>query len=178
MFACKVHHLRYLGFCDLIRIDAAFADAVVVDMQHYSCGGFVVLSEEAFQNMHDELHRRVIVVENEDPVHVRPLGLRLGLGDDRSARPALVVATLAIIVGHTGGAQFTDRQVSLCKGESHVQSIAYRVAPWPRRHVTTNIIKTSAQPFQAANSREACPVPGQGVSIRTICRGQEEIAIA
>ena len=127
MFARKVHDLRDLGFCDLIRVDAAFADPVVVDMQHYSCGGFVVLAEEAFENMHDELHRRVVVVENEDPVHVRPLGLRLRLRDDRGARTALLVSTLAIIVGHASGPQDTDRKVSFCKGESHGRSIAFRV---------------------------------------------------
>ena len=127
MFARKVHDLRDLGFCDLIRVDAAFADPVVVDMQHYSCGGFVVLAEEAFQNMHDEFHRGVVVVENEDPVHVRPLGLRLRLRDDRGARTALLVSTLAIIVGHASGPQDTDRKVSFCKGESHGRSIAFRV---------------------------------------------------
>ena len=125
MFARKVHDLRDLGFRDLVRIDAAFADPVMMHMQHYSCGGFVVLAEEAFQNVHDELHGRVVVVENEDPVHVRPLGLRLGLGDDRSARPALLVSTLAIIVGHASGPQDADRKVSFCKRESHGRSIAF-----------------------------------------------------
>ena len=127
MFARKVHDLRNLGFCDFVSIDAALADPVMVNMQHYSCGGFVVLAEEAFQNMHDELHRRVVVVENEDPVHVRPLGLRLRLRDDRGARTALLVSTLAIIVGHASGPQDTDRKVSFCKGESHGRSIAFRV---------------------------------------------------
>ena len=127
MFACKVHDLRDLGFRDLIRIDAAFADPVVMNMQHYSRGGFVILAEEAFQNMHDELHRRVVVIENEDPVHVRPLGLRLCLGNARSPRPALLVPALAIIVRHTFGSRTADRQVSLCKGESHGQSIAFRL---------------------------------------------------
>ena len=125
MFARKVHDLRDLGFRDLVRIDAAFADPVMMHMQHYSCGGFVVLAKEAFQNMHDEFHGGVVVVENEDPVHVRPLGLRLGLGDDRSAGPALLVSALAILVGHTDGSRTTDRKVSLCKGESHGRSIAF-----------------------------------------------------
>ena len=127
MFARKVHDLRDLGFRDFVRIDAAFADPVVVNMQHNSCGGFVVLSEEALQNMHDELHRRVVVVENEDPLHIRPLGLRFCLGDDRGARPALLVPALAIIVRHTGGSRTTDRKVGLCRGESHGRSIALRL---------------------------------------------------
>ena len=125
MFARKVHDLRDLGFRNFVRIDAAFADPVVVNMQHNSCGGFVVLSEEAFQYMHDEFHRRVIVIENKDPVHVRPLGLRLGLGDDRSAWSALLVPALAIVVGHIGGSRTTDRNTSLCKEESHGRSIAF-----------------------------------------------------
>ena len=125
MFARKVHDLRDLGFRDLVRIDAAFADPVMMHMQHYSCGGFVVLAKEAFQNMHDEFHGGVVVVENEDPVHIRPLGLRLGLGDDRGAWSALLVPALAIVVGHIGGSRTTDRNISLCKGESHGRSIAF-----------------------------------------------------
>ena len=35
--------------------------------------------------MHHELHRRVVVVEQQHTVEARPLGLRLGLGDDRGA---------------------------------------------------------------------------------------------
>ena len=125
MFARKVHDLRDLGFRDFIRIDTALADPVVMNMQHYSCGGFVVLSEEAFQDMHDELHRRVVVVENKHPVHIRPLGLRLSLGDDRGAWSTLLVPALAIIVSHTSGRRPTDRKVSLCKGECHGRSITF-----------------------------------------------------
>ena len=58
-------------------------------------------------------------------LHVRPLGLRLGLGDDRSAWSALLVPALAIVVGHIGGSRTTDRNISLCKGESHGRSIAF-----------------------------------------------------
>src|SRR5207237_10518676 len=54
--------------------------------------------------VHNELHWRVIVVENEHAVHVWPLGLRLGLGNDRSAGPALVIPAFAIIIRHPGRA--------------------------------------------------------------------------
>src|SRR5262249_40265613 len=103
MFARKVHDLRDLGFRDLVRINAAFADPVMMDMQHYSRGSFVVLAKEALQNMHDELHRGIVVIKNKNPVHVRALGLRLCLGNDRSAWPALLVPALAIVVRHTVG---------------------------------------------------------------------------
>jgi len=100
MFARKVHHLGHFGLCYFVRIDAAFADAVVMDMQHNSCGGFVILAEESFQHVHDEFHRRVIVVENEHAVQIWPLGLRLGLGNDRGAGATRFVAALAVIIGH------------------------------------------------------------------------------
>src|SRR5262245_54720116 len=104
MFARKVHHLRHLGLCHLISIDAAFAYSMVMYMQHNSCGGFVILAEEPLKDVHDNLHRRVIVVENQDPVHIWPLGLRLGLRNDTGARPTLLIAALAIVVRHPGRA--------------------------------------------------------------------------
>ena len=89
MFSRKVHDLRHLGLGDLISIKAAFADPMVMDMQHNSCGGFVVLAEEAFEHVYDELHRRVVVVQNQHAVHVRPLGLRLGFRNNGCAGSAL-----------------------------------------------------------------------------------------
>ena len=58
--------------------------------------------------MHDELHRRVVVVQQQHAVEARPLGLRLGLGDDRGARRArapafgIVVVIVVVIVSQTG----------------------------------------------------------------------------
>ncbi len=100
MFARKVHHLCDLRLRHLVRIDPAFAYSVVMHMQHNSCGGFVILAEEPLQHMHNELHGCVVVIENEYAVHVRPLGLRLGLGDDPGGRPALVAPALAVVVSH------------------------------------------------------------------------------
>ena len=68
MFARKVHDLRDLGFRDFVSIDAAFADPMVMNMQHNSCGGFVVLPEEPLQDMHNEFHWRIVIVEDEHPV--------------------------------------------------------------------------------------------------------------
>lgn len=129
MFAGKVHDLRYLGLCDLIGIDTAFAYPVVVDMQHNSCGGFVILAEEAFQHVHDELHRRVVVVENKNPVHIRPLGLRLCLGNDRCPGSALLVPALAIVVGHSrrvAARQARGRRLNRCKWGHHGRGIAFQ----------------------------------------------------
>ena len=63
MFAGKVHHLRHFGLSDFVGVDTAFADPVMVNVEHNSRRGFAVFIEEALQHMHDELHRRVVVVE-------------------------------------------------------------------------------------------------------------------
>src|SRR5215813_14714337 len=86
VLAGEVHDLRHLGLGDLVSKDAAFADAVMVNMEHDSCGGIAVLVEEALQHVHHELHRRVVVIEQQHSVHVRPLDLRPRLGDDRASR--------------------------------------------------------------------------------------------
>ena len=46
VFSRKVHNLRYLGFGDLVCKNAAFADAVMMHMQHDRGRGFNVLVEE------------------------------------------------------------------------------------------------------------------------------------
>ena len=100
MFSRKVHHLRDLRFRHLVSVDPAFAYSVMMHMQHNSCGGFVVLPEEPLQDMHNEFHWRVVIVEDKDTVYVRPLGLRLGLGDDAGRRSALIIFAFAIVVSH------------------------------------------------------------------------------
>src|ERR1700674_3032782 len=51
VFSRKVHHLRHLGFGDLVRKNAAFADAVMVDMKHDAGRRFAVLVEETLQHV-------------------------------------------------------------------------------------------------------------------------------
>ena len=98
MFAGKVHDLRHLGFGHFVGIDPAFADAVMMHMQHDSGGGLAVLVEKPLQHVNHELHRRVIVVQQQNPIKVGPLGLRFGLGDDRGAGVATLAAALALVV--------------------------------------------------------------------------------
>ena len=104
MFARKVHDLRYFGLCYLVRKNTTFADPVVVHMQHNSCGRFVIFAKKSFQHVHDEFHWRVIVIEDEHAVHVWPLGLRLGLGNNCRAGPTLFIPAFTIIIGHPGRA--------------------------------------------------------------------------
>ena len=103
VFASKVHNLRHLGLGHLVRIDAAFADAMLMHVHHDSVGAPVVLVEEALEHMDHELHRRVIVVQQQHAVEIGPLGLRLGLGDDRGARRARPSPFAVVVIALTRG---------------------------------------------------------------------------
>ena len=67
------------------EIDAADAAPLVMDLQHDLRRRLEIALEVLLQHHHDELHRRVVVVEQDHLVHPRRLGLlRLALDDDRS----------------------------------------------------------------------------------------------
>src|SRR5262245_35884673 len=86
VLAGEVHHLRHFGLGHLIGVYPTFADPMVMNMQHDSGRRLVVFIEKPLEHMHHEFHRGVVVVEQQDAVEARPLGLRLGLGDDRGSR--------------------------------------------------------------------------------------------
>ncbi len=56
-----------------------------MDVQHDACRLLGRLVEEPFEHIHDEIHRRVVVVQQQHLVEARPLGLRPRLGDDMGA---------------------------------------------------------------------------------------------
>ena len=87
VLAGEIHDLGHFGFGHLVGVDAALPHAILVDMEHDAGGFLAVLAEEALQNEHDELHRRVVVVQKKHPVKIRPFDLGLGAGDDRRALP-------------------------------------------------------------------------------------------
>ena len=96
VFPRKVHHLRDLRLGHLVRENATFPDAVMMHVQHDSRGGLAVLVEELLEHVNDELHRRVVVIQQKNAVEARPFCLRLGLGDyGRAGRAALAVARSA-----------------------------------------------------------------------------------
>lgn len=100
MFSGKVHDLCHFCFGDFVGVNAALANSVMVDMQHDLGCSLPVLVKEPFQNMDNKFHGRVVVIQQQHAVHARPLGLRLGLGNDRSARPAWILALLAVVIRH------------------------------------------------------------------------------
>jgi hypothetical protein len=74
VFSGKVHHLRHFGFRHLVRINAAFADSVMMDVEHDASRALAVLVEETLQHVHHEFHRRVVVVEKQQAIEDRLLG--------------------------------------------------------------------------------------------------------
>ncbi len=81
----EFNDLRDLGFGDVIGENAADADAVAVDVEHDLHRLLAVLVEDLFQDVDDEFHRRVVVVEQEHLVHARLLGLGARFRDDAGA---------------------------------------------------------------------------------------------
>ena len=80
VLAREIHHLRHLGLGDLVGEDPALPDSVMVDVQHDLGRSLDILLEKLLQYMNDEFHRRVIVVQYQDAVEIRPFCLRLDLG--------------------------------------------------------------------------------------------------
>jgi hypothetical protein len=92
-----VHHLGHLGLGDLEREYADHGEALAVDGQHDLDGVVMVDAEKAFEHVHHEFHRRVIVVQQQNLVERRPLGLRPRLGDDA----ALSLGSVVVRCWHT-----------------------------------------------------------------------------
>jgi hypothetical protein len=77
MLSASLLDTYHLGFGDLVRIDATNGTALIMNLQHQSgciLGRFL---EEPAQNVDDELHRGIVVVQKDDAVHRRPFKLGL-----------------------------------------------------------------------------------------------------
>src|SRR5687768_4098935 len=77
-------HLLHLGGGDVAGIDPADADAFPVHLQHDLGGALPAHAEKLLQHYHDELHRRVVVVQQHDLEHrgrlqLAALGLQYGV---------------------------------------------------------------------------------------------------
>jgi hypothetical protein len=67
-----------------------------MDMEHDLGGFFAVLLENVLQDVDDELHRRVIVIQHQYLVHRRFLGPGAGQGQ----RPATALAIALLVVAN------------------------------------------------------------------------------
>ena len=84
-------HLINLGGRHILGENATNAFSVEVNLQHDLRGGFAVFVEKFLNHDHDKLHRRVVIVEQNDLKHLRRLGfLRTTLQNDRLPAAAVV----------------------------------------------------------------------------------------
>ena len=102
VLARKIHHLRHLGLGDLVGEHPALPDSMMMDVEHDLGRGFDILLEELLQNVNDEFHRRVIVIQYQDTIQIWPLGLRFDLCDD-GRRRTTGPARRRVVVTHSGG---------------------------------------------------------------------------
>src|SRR5690606_13772630 len=98
--AREVHHLRHLRLGHLEGKDTDDGKPLLVHGQHDLERLRVGHSEEPFEHMDDELHRRVVVVQEKHLVERRALRLRPRLGDDRG-----LVLTALLAVRQCDGAR-------------------------------------------------------------------------
>ena len=101
MLARKVHDLRHFGLGDFIGEYAALSDPVMMNVQHDLGRGFDILLEEFLENVNDEFHRRIVVVQDQDAIEIGPLCLRFDLGDNGCDGTA-GSANAILIVAHSG----------------------------------------------------------------------------
>jgi len=92
MLTGKVRNPYHFGFSYLISVDAAFANPLLMHAHHYLICGSVILIQEVLEDMDDEVHRRVIVVEQQYTIKIRPLRLRRFPGEHVGPRRAVAFA--------------------------------------------------------------------------------------
>lgn len=82
MLVSKIHYLRNFGFSNFVRKYATLSNAVAMHMQHDLRRLVSCLVEVALKNQNNELHRRVIIIQQQHPVHARFFRARLGTRDN------------------------------------------------------------------------------------------------
>jgi hypothetical protein len=98
MLPGKVHNLAHLRFRYLVCEYPALADAVVMDMEHDAGGTFAIFLEKPLQDVDDEFHGSVVVIQDEHAVEIRLLGLRLRTCNDRGSAISVVPVPFAIVL--------------------------------------------------------------------------------
>jgi hypothetical protein len=94
MTARQFDYLRHLSLRDFKSINATNPDSMPVNVKHDLDCLFMRFTKETFQNVNDEFHWCVIVVEDENAIERGLFGFGPGLGDDAGSRAA--VASIAV----------------------------------------------------------------------------------
>lgn len=100
MTAGKFNDLRDFCFGYLVSIDAANTHTVAVDMQHDLNRLVAPLAEESLEDVNDEFHRRVIVIQEEHLVQAGFLGFRARSGDNTGSGAVIRIPPIVFLVAH------------------------------------------------------------------------------
>jgi len=104
MPAGEFNYLRHFCLRDLIRKHPAYPDAVTVDVKHDLYRLIPSLVEKSLQYVNDELHRRVIVVQDQHFVQAGPFRFRPRLGHNSGTGtvscPVALVRPAVFLVAH------------------------------------------------------------------------------
>jgi hypothetical protein len=66
MLASEAAHLFDFGGSHIFWVDTAKTNPLPMDFEHDPCGLFAIHPEKFLQDDHDEIHRRVIVIQEQD----------------------------------------------------------------------------------------------------------------
>lgn len=125
MPAGKIHHLTNLGFRNFVAEHANDRDTFFVNRQHdLECFG-MGHAKEPLQHVNHELHRGVVIIEQQNLVQRRPLGLGSGLDQNRCA--AFVIGVIRHIQGFNQHQKANPHSQGVCIG-----AYIYFVRAWKR----------------------------------------------
>ena len=106
MAAREFNDLRDFRLRHLVGENAAYTHTMLMDMKHDLDGLVAPFIEEFLEDVDDEFHRCVIVVQHQYLIHRRLLRLRLRLDDDTRTRPFLAALSVLAHFGPRDNAAF------------------------------------------------------------------------
>src|SRR3970040_2416731 len=112
VFLGECQHLPNFGLRYLSSIDPADPDSLLVHMQHDAGCVFAILGKKTFQNNHDELHRSIVVVQQDDFIKLRLLKLGLYFLND---------GTFKIMLGFIAHGSYSLNCTIIFSGPPHSQ---------------------------------------------------------
>ena len=147
MFPREIHDHGDLGFRDFVSKYAALPDTMLMHMHHDAARFIGILVEKSHQDVGDEFHRRVIIVQQENAIHARLLRLGFGAGDH--SRPGTIVPGLAL-AGFARGAKRRQEHPAPAYPDPN-RKLAdrhyFRPQPRPTSHVGRHTQMVRGQPY-------------------------------
>ena len=98
MLAGEVHHLRDFRLRHFVCIDPTNTDPLLMDMHHDPIGFIVGFVEETLKHEHNEIHRGIVVIEQEHLVKTGFLCFWLRFCNDSTA--LIFVIAMTVFFGH------------------------------------------------------------------------------